>query len=111
MKACLKFLRWKLWINKWIVGSIKIVTEWKETTKFLSSLQSIINTFSVHEKHCSYSLKTLDETILLVSSCDGILFRNIDIIKLINASGLPNSLNGPEGSVFALTIRSIKRLL
>ena len=100
-----------VYVCDWSVGSIKIVTEWKETTKFLSSLQSIINAFSVREKHRSYSLKTLDEAILLVSSCDGVLFRNIDIIKLINACGLPNSLSGPEGSVSALTIRSVKRLL
>ena len=40
------------------VGSIKVITELKETTKFLVCLQSIINAFSVHEKHRSYSLKT-----------------------------------------------------
>ena len=37
------------------VGSIKIITELKETTKFLGGLQSIINAFSVHEKHHSFS--------------------------------------------------------
>ena len=37
------------------VGSIKIITELKETTKFLGGLESIINAFSVHEKHHSYS--------------------------------------------------------
>ena len=52
------------------VDSIKIITELQETIKFLGGLQSIINTFSVHEKHRSYSLKTLDKAISLVSSCD-----------------------------------------
>ena len=83
----------------------------KETTKFLGGLQSIINAFSVHEKHCSYLLKTLDEAISFVSSCDEMLSRNIEIIKSINTDGLLNSLNGPEGSVFAVTVCSIKLLL
>ena len=55
------------------VGSIKIITELKETTKFLGGLQSIINAFSDHEKHRSFSLKTLDEAISLVSSCNEII--------------------------------------
>ena len=93
------------------VGSIKITKELKETTKFPCGLQSIINTFSVHEKHCSYSLKTLDEAIALVSCCDNMLSRNIEIIKSINNDGLPNSLNGLERSVSAVTVWSIKILL
>ena len=72
------------------VGSIKIITELKETAKFLGCLQSIINTFSVHEKHCSYSLKTLDEAISLVSCSDKVLSRNIEMIKSINSDGFPN---------------------
>ena len=90
------------------VGSIKTITELKKTAKFLGALQSIINTVSVHEKHRSYSL---DEAISLVSSCDEMLSRNIEIIKSINTDGLLNSLNGPEGSVFAVTVCSIKMLL
>ena len=93
------------------VGFIKIITELKETAKFLGGIQSIINAFSVREKHHSYYLKTLDEAISLVSSCDEMLSRNIEIIKLINGDRLSNSLNGPEGSVSAVTICSIKVLL
>ena len=93
------------------VDSIKIITDLKETAKFLGGLQSIINAFSVQEKHRSYSLKTLDEATLLVSSCDEMLSRNIEIIKLINGDGLPNSLNGSEGSVSAVTVWSIEMLL
>ena len=70
------------------VGSIKITTEVKETAKFLGGLQSILSAFPVNEKHRFYSLKTLYEAILLVSSCDKMLSRNIEIIKLING-GLP----------------------
>ena len=83
----------------------------KETTKFLGGLQSIINAFSVHEKHCSYLLKTLDEAISFVSSCDEMLSRNIEIIKSINGDGFPNSINGPEGSVSATTVCSMQMLL
>ena len=70
----------------------------KETAKFFGGLQSIINAFSVHEKHRSYFFKTLDEIISLVCSCDKTLSRNIEIIKSINGDGVPNSLHGPEGS-------------
>ena len=90
------------------VGSIKTITELKKTAKFLGALQSIINTVSVHEKHRSYSL---DEAISLVSSCDEMLSRNIEIIKSINGDGFPNSINGPEGSVSATTVCSMQMLL
>ena len=39
------------------------------------------------------------------------LSRNIEIIIWINGDGLPNSLNGPEGNVSAVTVCSIKMLL
>ena len=39
------------------------------------------------------------------------LSRNKEIIKSINGDVLPNSLNGPEGSVCAVTVSSIKMLL
>ena len=84
------------------------MTELKETAKFLGALQALINTVSVHEKHRSYSL---DEAISLVSSCDELLCRNIEIIKSINGDGLPNSINGPEGSVSATTVCSMQMLL
>ena len=47
----------------------------------------------------------------MVSSCDEKLSRNIEIIKSINGDGLPNSLNGQEGTVSAVTVCSIKMLL
>ena len=93
------------------VGSIKVITELKETAKFLVCLQSIINAFSVHEKYRSYSLKTLNEPILLVSSFDEMLSRNIEVTKSINGDGLSDSLNGAEESVSAVTVRSMKMLL
>ena len=92
-------------------GSIKTIPELKETSKFLCTLQSIINQFFVQEKHRSYSLNALDEAISLVSSCDEKLSRNIEIVKSINGDGLPNRLNGQEGTVSAVTVCSTKMLL
>ena len=37
-----------VYVCDWSFGSTKIITELKETTKFLGGLQSIINAFSVH---------------------------------------------------------------
>ena len=39
------------------------------------------------------------------------LSRNIDIIQSITGDGLPNSLNGPEGSVSVVTVCSKQMLL
>ena len=83
----------------------------KETAKFPGGLQSIINAFSVHGKPRYYSLKTLDGAISLVSSFDEILYKNVAIINSINGDDLSNSLNGPEGSVSAVTLCSINMLL
>ena len=83
----------------------------KETAKFSGGLQSIINAFSVHGKPRYYFLKTLDEAISLVSSFDEILYKNVEIINSINGDDLSNSLNGPEGSVSAVTLCSINMLL
>ena len=37
--------------------------------------------------------------------------RNIEVIKSINGDGLPDSLNGADGSVSAVTVCSMKMLL
>jgi len=91
------------------VGSIKILTELEETSKFLNGLQCVIDAFSVHEKHQRYSLKSLDDAILLVASCNEMLASNTAVIRSVG--NLPRSLNGPEGTVSAATVDSIKILL
>ena len=79
------------YVCDWSVGSVIITIELIEIANCLGGLQSIINAFSFLEKHVSYSLKTLDEAILLVFSCDEMLSRNIEIIKSINRDSLPNT--------------------
>lgn len=91
------------------VGSIKIMTTLSQTAKFLMGLGSIVDAFSVHEKHQKYSLKSLDEAISLVSSCDEMISTNIESIRsVVNHQ---KCLNGPEGSISAATTESIKILL
>ena len=60
-------------------------------------LRHIVDAFSVHEKHQRYSLKSLDEAISLVSSCNG--------MQILNLS------DGPEGSISTVTTESINILL
>ena len=90
------------------VGSIKMITELKETSKFLNALQLVIDAFSVHEKHQKYTLKSLDDAITLVDRCHEILLKNIQHIR--STTNVQKTLNGPEGSVSAATIESIKIL-
>ena len=52
------------------VGSVKIVTQLRETVTFLNGLQCLVNAFSVHKKHHANTLKSLDEAISLVSCFD-----------------------------------------
>ena len=50
-------------------SSIKLITLLKETTEFLDALHSLAKEYSLHEKHASYSLKTIDEVTKLVEQC------------------------------------------
>lgn len=54
-------------------------------------------------------MKTSPEASSLVKSYDEVLSENVDTIRSMNA--LTGSLNGPEGSLSAVTINSIKTLL
>ena len=92
------------------IGSIKILTGLKESAKYLGGLHSIADAFSVHEKHKEYTLKSLNEAISLVNSCDEMLTQNIQMIRSTNP-GFPKTLNGPEGSISANTVSSIKMLV
>ena len=47
-------------------SSIKLITLLKETAEFLDVLHSLTKEYSLHEKHASYTLKTIDEVTKLV---------------------------------------------
>ena len=55
------------------------------------------NAFFFHKKHHTYTLKSLNEIISLVSRSNEILFIIIETIH--SAGDLPGSLNKPESSV------------
>ena len=93
-----------------ITGSIKMITTLTRTATFLNSINYLIQTFSVHEKHNHYDLKTIPEAIVLIEECLTILTGNVDHIKQSH-SDLPNKLNEPEGSTSAATMDSIHLLL
>ena len=98
-----------IYVSDKIIGSIKILTPLKETSIFLGALHCIAQAFSVHEKHKQFTVKTLPEAISLVKNCDEVLSKNVDTIRSMNS--ISGSFNGPEGSVSAVTINSIKMLL
>ena len=88
---------------------IKLITPLKRTAEFLDALQNLAKAFSLHEKHASYSLKTIDEAMKLVEQCVSVTPNNIDHIRHDRNLGL-KSLNGPEGSVSAATVDSLHLL-
>ena len=90
-------------------GSVKLVTPLKRTAEFLDVLHSLAKTFSLHEKHASYSLKTIDEAIKLVEQCVSVIHNKVDHIRHGRNIGL-KSLNGPERSVSAATVDSLHLL-
>ena len=53
----------------------------KRTAEFLDALHRLAKTFSLHEKHASYSLKTTDKTMKLVEQCGSVIQNNIDHIR------------------------------
>ena len=62
-----------------------------------------------HEKHASFSHKTIDEAITLIEKFVGLIQNNLDHIRRDRNIGL-KSLNGPEGSVSAATVNSLHLL-
>ena len=92
------------------VGSIKLITPLKRTAEFLSSLYSLAMAFSLHEKQVPYNVLTIDEAIALAEKCVNVVQQNVDWIRN-ERGGSVKSLNGPEGSVSAVTVDSLHLLL
>ena len=62
-----------------------------------------------HEKHASYSLKTIDEAIKLVEQCESVIQSHVVHFRYDRNKGL-KTLNGPKGSVSAATLDSLHLL-
>ena len=88
-------------------GPIKLTTPLKRAADFLDALHSLTKAFSLHKKHASYSLKTIDEAEKLVEQCMSVIQKNVDHTRHDRNIGL---INEPEGSVSAATIDSLHLL-
>ena len=88
---------------------IKVFTTLKKTAEFLRGIGELFSAFSIHEKHHTYDLHDLPTAISKVNRCLQVLEENIASIRELNIR-LPHSLNGPEGSVAAKMVESVKLL-
>ena len=62
-------------------GTIKLAAPLKRTDEFLDALNSLTKAFSLHEKHASNSLTTMDEAIKLVEQCVSVIQNNVNHIR------------------------------
>ena len=90
-------------------GSIHQITILKQTASFLTVIRNLVDAFSVHEKHKKNETKLLQDAIVLVSECLDIMQNNTHQMNESHEN-LPKKLNGPEGSISAKTLDSIKIL-
>ena len=88
---------------------IKILTSLKQTAAFLNVMGNIYKAFSVHEKHLSYRLASIQEAVGLVSDTLQLLRGNEDSIRG-EVANLPRTLNGPQGNVASKTVASVQML-
>ena len=95
-----------VYLSDYATGSIRMLTTLKNTASFLTAVGKLSTAFSIHEKHQPYDTKTMDEAIALVTQCNNTLQENEEVIRQQHKN-LPKSLNGPEGSIFAKTMKSI----
>ena len=55
-----------VYVSDFPTGFIKLITPLKQTPELSDALHSRAKAFSLHEKHASYSLNTIDKPIKLV---------------------------------------------
>ncbi len=90
-------------------NSIKIITQVKETAKFLHGVGKLYKAFSVHNKGERYQKHTLQESSDLLSDCKATLSEFEKLVRSKEDIG-KRTLNGPEGCVAAVTVKSVDLL-
>ena len=98
-----------MYVCDYKTGSIRQITTMKETASSLKAIRNLFDAFSVHEKHKKYETKLLQDAIVLVSECLDVMQNNIHQINESHEN-LPKKVKGPEGSIAAKTLDSIKIL-
>ena len=76
----------------------------------MKALGNLADAFSIHESKQEFKLQSLPDAILLVERCVEVIQKNTDLIRE-NDPSLPKSLNGPEGSVSAVSLESLHIVL
>ena len=88
---------------------VKMLTSLKQTAAFWNAVGNIYKAFSVHEKHQSYRLCSIQEAVGLVSDTLQFLRGNEESIRR-EVANLPRTLNGPQGNVASKTVASVEML-
>lgn len=90
-------------------NSLKIITPLSETARFLSSVGKLYDAFSVHKKGQSPAPRTLPEATEKVKECKQILAEYEKSVRSVPGCS-KMTLNGPQGAVSAVTVRSVDML-
>ena len=83
------------------------MTTLSNNARFLKGVGALFSAFSIHEKHDTYTLCNLSEAISKVGNCLNVLEENVRSIRSMDCV-LPQTLNGPQGSVAAKTVNSVQ---
>lgn len=90
-------------------NSLKIITPLSETARFLKSVGKLYDAFSVHKKGQSPTPRTLPEATEKVKECKEILAEYEKSVRSVPECS-KMTLNGPQGTVSAVTVRSVDML-
>lgn len=90
-------------------NSLKIITPLSETARFLKSVGKLYDAFSVHKKGQSPPPRTLPEATEKVKECKEILAEYEKSVRSVPECS-KMTLNGPQGTVSAVTVRSVDML-
>lgn len=88
---------------------VKVITPLSQTAKFLSAIGNLYDAFSVHKKGQSVPTRTLQEAESKITECKRFLSELERAVR--SEKGCSNtSLNGPQGMVSAVTVKSVDLL-
>ena len=88
---------------------VKVMTPLSQTAKFLSAIGKLYDAFSVHKKGQSVQTRTLQEAESRITECKRFLSELERAVR--SEDGCSNiSLNGPQGMVSAVTVKSVDLL-
>ena len=87
---------------------VNVITPLINTAEFLKYVRSLYKAFSIHDKSNRYELQTAKRAANIVNNFESHLSTLTQSLKSKVDKKLPKHLNGPEGSVVGVTMKSVQ---